>query len=130
LAATFQEHLLNLRKVFQRFREARLKPNPEKSQLYQKEVRYLRHTVSHEGITTDIEKLKAVCEWSTQKNKHRIRSFLGLSTYCGRFTSGFANVAKPLTKFTEWKQAFQWTPEVEAAFETIKETLCTVPILA
>jgi hypothetical protein len=25
---TFQEHLLNLRKVFQRFREARLNPNP------------------------------------------------------------------------------------------------------
>jgi hypothetical protein len=30
----------------------------------------------------------------------------------------------------EEKQAFQWTPEVEAAFQTVKEALCTAPILA
>jgi hypothetical protein len=66
----FQEHLLNLRRVFQRFREVRLKLNTEKCQLFQKEVRYLGHTVSFEGITTDADKLKAVQEWLTPKNKH------------------------------------------------------------
>jgi hypothetical protein len=30
----------------------------------------------------------------------------------------------------EEKQAFQWTPEVEAAFQTLKEALCTAPIFA
>jgi hypothetical protein len=40
---TFQEHLLNLQKVFLRFQEARLKLKPEKCQLSQKEVRYLGH---------------------------------------------------------------------------------------
>jgi hypothetical protein len=49
---TFQEHLLSLQKVFQRSRETRLKLNPEKCQLFQKEVRYLGHIVSPEGITT------------------------------------------------------------------------------
>jgi hypothetical protein len=39
IGRTFQEHLLNLRKVFHRFREARLKLNPEKCHLLQKEVR-------------------------------------------------------------------------------------------
>jgi hypothetical protein len=29
----------------------------------------------------------------------------------------------------EEKQAFQWTPEVESAFQTLRETLCTVLIL-
>jgi hypothetical protein len=29
----------------------------------------------------------------------------------------------------EEKQAFQWTPEVEAALQTLKEALCTVRIL-
>jgi hypothetical protein len=36
---------------------------------------------------------------------------------------------KPLTNLTE-KQAIQWTPEVEAAFQTLKEALCTTPTLA
>jgi hypothetical protein len=30
----------------------------------------------------------------------------------------------------EVKQAFQWPPEVEAAFQTPKEALCTAHILA
>jgi hypothetical protein len=45
---TFQEHLLNLLKVFQQSQEARLKLNPEKCQLFYKEVQYLGHTVSPE----------------------------------------------------------------------------------
>jgi hypothetical protein len=50
--------------------------------------------------------------------------------YCRWFISGFTNIAKPLTKLTEEKQAFQWTPEVETTFQTLKEALCTAPILA
>jgi hypothetical protein len=90
IGRTFQEHLLNLRKVFQRFREAHLKFNPEKCQLSRKEVQYLGYTVSPGGITTDPEKLKAVQEWQTPKNKHEIRSFLGLCTQYRRFIPGFA----------------------------------------
>jgi hypothetical protein len=65
---TFQEHLLNLQKVFQWFREARLKLNPEKCQLFRREVRYLGRNVSPEGISTDPEKFKAVQEWPTPQN--------------------------------------------------------------
>jgi hypothetical protein len=130
IGCTFEEHLIILRKVFQRFREACLKLNPEKCQLLQKEVRYLGHTISPEGISTDPEKLKAVRKWSTPKNKHGIRSFRGLCTYYRRFIPGFANIAKPLTKLTEPKKTFKWTSEVEAAFKTLKESLCTALILA
>jgi hypothetical protein len=49
----FQQQLEILQNVFQRLREAHLKLNPEKCQLFQKEVRYLRHIVSPEGVTTD-----------------------------------------------------------------------------
>ena len=52
---TFQEQLDNLRNVFQRLREAHLKLNPEKCQLFRKEVRYLGHIVSPSGVTTDPE---------------------------------------------------------------------------
>jgi hypothetical protein len=130
IGCTLQEHLFNLRKVFQRFREARLKLNPEKCQLLQKEVRYFGHIVSPEGITADPEKLKAVRQWPTPRNWHEIRSFLGMCTYYRRFISGFANIAKPLTKLTEQKQSFQLTSEAEAAFQTLKGALCSAPILA
>jgi hypothetical protein len=126
IGRTFQEHLLRLRKVFRRFREARLKLNPDKCQLFQKEVRYLRHIVSPERINTNPEKLNALRKWPSPKNWPEIRSFLDLCTYYRRFISGFANIANPLIRLTGKMQAFHWTPEVEAAFKT----LCSARILA
>jgi hypothetical protein len=69
---TFREHLLNFRKVFERFRETCLELNSEQCHLLQKEVRYLEHTciVSRERISTDPEKFKVMPEWPTPKNKH------------------------------------------------------------
>jgi hypothetical protein len=96
----------------------------------QREVRYLGNIVSPEGITTDPVKLKAAQEWQTPKNKHEIRSFLGLCTYYRRFIFGFTNIVKPPTKLSEQKKSFQWTPETEAAFQTLKGALCAAPILA
>jgi hypothetical protein len=90
-----------------------LKLNPEKCELFQKEVWFVGHTVPSEEITTDPEKLKAIPEWWADKNKHEIRSFPGLCTYFRQFISGFANITKPLTILMEEKQAFQWTPEAE-----------------
>jgi hypothetical protein len=81
------------------------------------------------GITTDPEKLEALRVWPTPNNKNEIRSFLCLCTYYRRVISGFTNIVKPLNKLME-KQAFQWTPEVDAAFQTVKKSICTAPVLA
>jgi hypothetical protein len=71
-----------------------------------------------------------VQEWPIPKNKHDTRSFLGLCTYYRRIISGFVDIAKPLTKLIEHKRSFQWTSEVQAAFENLKVALCGAPILA
>jgi hypothetical protein len=73
IGRTFQEYLLNLRKVFERFREARLKLNPGKCQLIQKEVKYLGHIVSPEGIFTnpqeyEITQASVIMGWHIQNN--------------------------------------------------------------
>ncbi|GBN25305.1 Retrovirus-related Pol polyprotein from transposon 297 [Araneus ventricosus] len=47
---TFEEHLNNLRKVFQRLQKANLKLNPRKCRVFQKEVTYVGHVISAEGV--------------------------------------------------------------------------------
>ncbi|GKE62013.1 putative reverse transcriptase domain-containing protein, partial [Tanacetum coccineum] len=53
-----------------------------------------------------------------------------LAVYYRRFIEGFSKIAKPITKLTQKKVAFEWGDKQEAAFQTLKHKLCSAPILA
>ncbi|GFX74189.1 retrovirus-related Pol polyprotein from transposon 412 [Trichonephila clavipes] len=78
---TFEEHLQNIRKVLSKLSDANLKLNPSKCKFFQKEVNYLGHIISSEGVRTDPEKVSAVKNWKRPENLRELRSFLGLCTY-------------------------------------------------
>ncbi len=130
LGRSFEEHLQNLEQVFLRLRAANLKLNCKKCTLFRKQVNYLGHVVSEEGVAVDPEKIRAVRDWPTPKNKHEVRSFLGLSTYYRRFVPGFADIAKPLTRLTEENSEFIWDLKCQHAFEELKKVLIDSPILS
>nr|GFB36035.1 putative reverse transcriptase domain-containing protein [Tanacetum cinerariifolium] len=56
--------------------------------------------------------------------------FLVLAGYYRRFIEGFSKIAKPMTKLTQKKVKFKWGDKQEAAFQLLKQKLCSVPILA
>ncbi|GBN12405.1 Retrovirus-related Pol polyprotein from transposon 297, partial [Araneus ventricosus] len=126
---TFEEHLSNLRKVFQRLQNANLKLSPKKCRFFQKEVTYLGHVISAEGVKTDPGKIKAVVDWPRPETIHDLRSFLGLCTYYRRFVKNFSTIARPLHKLTETKSNFNWTEECEKSFNSLKQALTSSPIL-
>ncbi|GFY16361.1 retrovirus-related Pol polyprotein from transposon 412 [Trichonephila clavipes] len=126
---TFEEHLQNIRKVLSKLSDANLKLNPSKCKFFQKEVNYLGHIISAEGVRTDPEKVSAVKNWKRPENLRELRSFLGLCTYYRKFVKGFSNIARPLHRLTESKQKFQWTKECEDSFLQLKEALTSSPIL-
>ncbi|GFX23991.1 retrovirus-related Pol polyprotein from transposon 412 [Trichonephila clavipes] len=78
---TFEEHLQNIRKVLSKLSDANLKLNPSKCKFFQKDVNYLGHIISAEGVRTDPEKVSAVKNWKRPENLRELRSFLGLCTY-------------------------------------------------
>lgn len=75
-SSTFDEGIQRLANIFTRLREANLKLKPSKCILFQKQVKFLGHIVSSEGIQTDSEKIFAVKNWPVAKNEKQIRSFL------------------------------------------------------
>ncbi|GBO03604.1 Retrovirus-related Pol polyprotein from transposon 297 [Araneus ventricosus] len=125
---TFEEHLNNLRKVFQGLQKANLKLSPKKCRFFQKEVTYLRHVISA-GVKTDPDKIKAVVDWPRPETIHDLRSFLGLCTHYRRFVKNFSTIARPLHKLTEAKSNFNWTEEFEKSFNGLKQALTSSPIL-
>nr|GFD34839.1 putative reverse transcriptase domain-containing protein [Tanacetum cinerariifolium] len=46
------------------------------------------------------------------------------------FIEGFSKIAKPMTKLTQNKVKFEWGDKQEAAFQLLKQKLCSAPILA
>ncbi|GBM76646.1 Retrovirus-related Pol polyprotein from transposon 297 [Araneus ventricosus] len=86
---TFEEYLNNIRKVFQILQKANLKLSPKKSRFFRKEVSYLAHIISADGVKTDPQKTKAVVDWPHPETVHDLRSFLGLCTYYRRFEYDF-----------------------------------------
>ena len=128
-ADSFQAHIDRLAEVFERLRKGGLKISPRKCCLLKQEVSFLGHVVSKDGISTDTSKVEAVRNWPVPQNVHDVRSFLGTCSYYRRFIRNFASIAKPLHKLTEKQTQFKWTNECQAAFQTLKDTLLTAPIL-
>nr|GEZ54154.1 putative reverse transcriptase domain-containing protein [Tanacetum cinerariifolium] len=54
----------------------------------------------------------------------------GLAGYYQRIIEGFLKIAKPMTKLTQKKVKFEWGDKQEAAFQLLKQKLCSAPILA
>ena len=126
---TFEEELANLRKVFERLKEAKLKLSPKKCTLFQQEVTYLGHVVSEAGVAMDPEKVKVVQTWPIPKTIKEVRSFLGLCSYYRRFIPAFADIAHPLHQYSQLGKSFAWTSDAEQAFQHLKNALTKAPIL-
>ncbi|GKG12168.1 putative reverse transcriptase domain-containing protein, partial [Tanacetum coccineum] len=82
------------------------------------------------GIHVDPAKIESIKDWSSPKTPTEIRQFLGLAGYYRRFIEGFSKIARSTTKLTQKKVKFDWGDKQEAAFQLLKEKLCSAPILA
>ena len=78
IGKTFEEHQANLREVFSRLQRARWKLKPTKCKFLQKEVDFLGHVVSHQGIAADPKKVMAVTECPQPTDLRALHAFLGL----------------------------------------------------
>ena len=127
---TVDEHLAHLEIVFQRLREAKLKLKPKKCHFFQRQVAFLGHIVSSEGIATDPSKTLKISDCPAPQDVHEVRSVLGLFSYYRRFMPHFSELAKPLIKLTEKNRTFVWGEEQQEAFEQLKQMLAQAPILS
>jgi hypothetical protein len=93
-----EEHADHLHVVLQRLREHRLYAKLSKCDFWLKEIEFLGHTISQDGIVVDPDKVQEVMNWKPPTTVCQIRSFLGLVGYYRRFIPDFSEIAKPTTK--------------------------------
>ena len=78
-SSTWEEHLARLREVIERLRHAKLKLGAAKCTFVTKEVNYLGHRVTEEGLLPDSSLLAAIREIPPPKTATEVRSFLALA---------------------------------------------------
>ncbi|GKB61388.1 putative reverse transcriptase domain-containing protein [Tanacetum coccineum] len=93
-------------------------------------VQFLGHVINNKGVHVDPAKVEAIRNWSAPTTPTEVRQFLGLAGYYRRFIEGFSLISKPLTKLTQKNKKYEWGTEEDEAFQTLKQKLCSAPILA
>ena len=129
IGLTFDEHLLNLQLVLNRFRFARLKLKPKKCRLFQSDVRFLGHLVSGNSIRVDLERVACVKSWPFPRDISEVRSFISFCSYYRNFCPNFARVAEPFNAMLRKNVPVVPTAERLRAFEELKSALTSAPAL-
>lgn len=126
---TWADHLGHLRVVLAILQDNQFVIKPTKCFFGVKEVEYLGHYISHDGVRVDPRKFDAVQQWPTPSNVTELRGFLGLAGYYRKFCPKFGGKAGPLHNLTK-KNNFVWTEVADSAFTSLKLELSSTPILA
>ncbi|GJT05348.1 putative reverse transcriptase domain-containing protein [Tanacetum coccineum] len=125
-----QEHKEHLKQILELLKKEELYAKFSKCEFWIPKVQFLGHVIDSEGIHVDPAKIESIKDWASPKSPTEIRQFLGLAGYYRRFIEGFSKIAKPMTKLTQKKVKFEWGDKQEAAFQLLKQKLCSAPILA
>ena len=132
----FQEHLGALDQVLKAHHAAGLKLQPDKCQMFKDSIEYLGHIISERGIAPMDDYVKVVKDWPMPRTKNEARVFLGKTGYYRRFIKNYSALAAPLSDLTAKVEgrgdhdSIKITPQMETAFNTLKQKLIEAPILA
>jgi hypothetical protein len=125
---SWEDHVQHVDKVLQLLKEKQLYAKPSKCFFGVKEVEYLGHILSHEGVKVDPNNINAMMDWPISKTLQNLRGFLGLTRYYRKFVRNYGRIAAPLIALTK-KDSFSWTPEATKSFGQLKEVMCKSPLL-
>ncbi|OMH82939.1 Retrovirus-related Pol polyprotein from transposon [Zancudomyces culisetae] len=110
--------------------ECKVQLHTDKCFIGMKELEYLGHVVSPQGLRTSKAKVESIEKAKLPTTVKELQSFLGLIGFYRKYVNGFSIIVAPLLKLlkkgTEWK----WTPECGQAVTKIKHELTNAPTLA
>ncbi|GMF46009.1 unnamed protein product [Phytophthora fragariaefolia] len=83
-----------------------------------------------DGVRADPEKVCAIAQWPVPVSQKDLRKWLGLANYLHKYSANYADMTRPLTNLLKKDAVWSWTSEAQQAFEAIKSSLPSAPILA
>ena len=132
--SNFDDHIRDLKLIFDRLRDARLFLKPSKCHFCQSKIKFLGHIITDEGILPDPSKIAAINRIAVPTNITKLQNFLGITGFYRKFIPNYAKIANILYNLTRTNVKFDWTDHFTDlhtnSFELLKERLNNQPILA
>ncbi|GMF49885.1 unnamed protein product [Phytophthora fragariaefolia] len=125
-----EAHLGHLREVLLCMRANHLYANINKCIFGAEEIPFLGCFLGKDGVRADPEKVCAIAQWPVPVSQKDLRKRLGLANYLHKYSGNYADMARPLTNLLKKDAVWSWTSEAQPAFEAIKSSLQSAPILA
>uniref|UniRef100_A0A3P9IIW0 Gypsy retrotransposon integrase-like protein 1 n=1 Tax=Oryzias latipes TaxID=8090 RepID=A0A3P9IIW0_ORYLA len=115
--------------VLSRLLENQLFVKAEKCLFHASSIQFLGYILEAGSIRPDPAKLEAVSQWDPPKTRKKLQQFLGFANFYRRFIRNYSSIAAPLTQLTSISKPYEWSPEAQTAFDTLKSLFVTAPIL-
>ncbi|CAF4826834.1 unnamed protein product, partial [Rotaria magnacalcarata] len=135
-APTSEQHVHDLSIVFDRLTNAGLTLNASKCDFCRRELKYIGHLITADGIKPDPGLVASVQLFPQTTKIKDIQSFLGLTGCYRKFIKDYAKMAEPLISQLRSQQKskrplnhIEWSDKCTKAFEELKTALTQVPIL-
>lgn len=125
-----QQHDERLEAVLKRLLEAGVTLNLDKCVFSTKQVKFLGHVISSNGIEVDPDKVKAIADLPPPTNVQEVRTFLGMVNQLSKFSDHLADKTKSIRELLLKGNQWTWGNAQQKAFEQIKTDLMRAPVLA
>jgi len=124
-----EQHISDLKEVFQAFRKYCLRLNLEKCVFGVEGGKFLGFMLTHWSIEANPEKCKAITEMRSPSGLKEIQRMIGRLTSLFRFVPKLAERTRPIIKLLKKTTKFEWTDECEQNFLQLKAFMASPPVI-
>ncbi|XP_030849528.1 uncharacterized protein K02A2.6-like [Strongylocentrotus purpuratus] len=114
------DHDRNMTSFLRRCRERDIKLNSSKLEYKCKEVQFIGHRLTKEGVRPDPSKVAALVDMPQPVDIPGIQRFVGMVQYLAKFLPSLSGLSEPLRRLTHKDTPWNWEEEQSRAFIAIK----------
>ena len=127
--ATKEEHDERLINVLDRARAENLTLNRSKCRITLREVDYIGHIISEQGLKASPTKIQDVQRMPEPQNKGDVQRFLGMVTYMSKFIPNLSELSAPMRTLVSKEVSWHWDKPQKDSFQALKNAVTQAPVL-
>ena len=124
------KYLKHIKVIFKKLKEAGLKLKDSKCDFFKREIHYLGHLISVNGVQPLPKKLDSIHDMPKTKVAQRNQTIPWIDPVITENSyHNFLTSQGPSSKLLAHDCEFVWTEQCDHSFQMLKETLCSAPVL-